>query len=142
MISPDSVVDRGLYHDKNEPLCHGHNRLHILFGESLCSQVGNFLKVGATAIIVAMAEAGIGPGVEVQLDSPLDALRTVAADLTLGRTLKLRGGGRMTAIEIQRAYLRKAEENLDCCSCRHLRRQSAWSGGVCSMHWIRDPRPQ
>jgi hypothetical protein len=113
VISPDSVEGRAIYHEKNEPLCRGHNRLHILFGESLCSQAGNFLKVGATAIIVAMAEAGMGPGAEVQLDSPLDALRTVAADLTLGKTLKLRGGGRMTAVEIQRVYLRKAEENLD-----------------------------
>ncbi len=113
VISPDSVDGRGIYHEKNEPLCRGHNRLHCLFGSSLCSQAANFVKVGATAIIVAMAEAGIGPGAGVQLDSPLDALRIVAADLTLRRTVKLQAGGRMTAVEIQRVYLRGAEENLD-----------------------------
>jgi proteasome accessory factor A len=113
VISPDSVEGRGIYHEKNEPLCRGNHRLHILFGESLCSHAGSFLKVGATAIIVAMAEAGAGPGAEVQLESPLDALRIVATDLSLRRALKLRGGRRMTAVEIQREYLRKAEENID-----------------------------
>ncbi len=113
VISPDSVEGRGIYHEKNEPLCRGHHRLHILCGECLCSFAGSFLKVGATAILVALAEAGVGPGAGVQLDSPLDALRTVAADLTLRRALKLRGGRRMTAVEIQREYLRTAEENLD-----------------------------
>ena len=37
-ISSDSTSDRGIYHSKNEPLCSGYNRLHILCGESLCSQ--------------------------------------------------------------------------------------------------------
>jgi hypothetical protein len=111
-ISSDSTSERGIFHTKDEPLCTGHHRLHILCGESLCSQLGMFVKFGATSLIVAMAEAGLAPGDAVQLDSPLNALRTVAGDLTLKRPLELKSSTRRTAIEIQRHYLEMAEAHL------------------------------
>jgi len=109
-ISSDSTSDRGIFHSKNEPLCTGYNRLHVLCGESLCSHLAMFVKFGATSLIVAMAEAGLWPGGQVQLDSPLAALRTVAGDLTLKAPLKLKDPARRTtAIAIQRHYLDLAE---------------------------------
>jgi hypothetical protein len=111
-ISSDSTSERGIFHTKDEPLCAGYHRLHVLCGESLCSQLAMFVKFGATSLIVAMAEAGLAPGDGVQLDSPLNALRTVAADLTLKRPLEMKGRARKTAIEIQRHYLEMAEAHL------------------------------
>ncbi len=109
-ISSDSTSERGIYHSKNEPLCTGYNRLHVLCGESLCSQLAMFVKLGATSLVVAMAEAGLEPGRAVQLDSPLSAWRTVAGDLTLTCPLKVKNPSRrMTAIKIQRHYLAMAE---------------------------------
>jgi proteasome accessory factor A len=111
-ISSDSTSERGIFHAKNEPLCAGYNRLHVLCGESLCSQLAMFVKFGATCLVVALAEAGVAPGGAVQLDSPLAALRTVAADLTLKRPLKVKDPSRrMTAFEIQRHYLAMAESH-------------------------------
>jgi proteasome accessory factor A len=111
-ISSDSTSERGIFHTKDEPLCAGYHRLHVLCGESLCSQLAMFVKFGATSLIVAMAEAGLAPGDAVQLDSPLNALRAVAGDLTLKRPLELTGSARRTAIEIQRHYLEMAEAHL------------------------------
>jgi proteasome accessory factor A len=109
-ISCDSTSDRGIFHSKNEPLCAGYNRLHVLCGESLCSQTAMFVKFGATCLVVAMAEAGLAPGSAVQLDSPLAALRTVSEDLSLKKPLKVKDPPRrMAAIEIQRHYLKMAE---------------------------------
>ena len=128
-ISSDSTSDRGIYHSKNEPLCSGYNRLHILCGESLCSQFSMFVKFGATCLVVAMAEAGLAPGSTVQLDSPLTALRTVASDLTLTSPLKVRNPSRrMTAIEIQRHYLAMAEAH-----CRDAF-MPPWAPRFCE-HW-------
>jgi proteasome accessory factor A len=130
-ISPDSTGERGIFHAKNEPLCVGYNRLHVLCGESLCSHFAMFVKFGATCLVVAMAEAGLTPGSAVQLDSPLVALRTVAADLTLKRPLKMKDPPRrMTAIEIQRHYLAMAEA--------HARDSfmPLWAPEVCR-HWRR-----
>ena len=109
-ISNDSTSDRGIFHRKNEPLCSGYNRLHVICGESLCSHLSMFVKFGATCLVVAMAEAGLSPGSAVQLDSPLKALRTIASDLTLTSPVKMRNPSRqMTAIEIQKHYLNMAE---------------------------------
>jgi len=115
-ISSDSTSERGIFHAKNEPLCAGYNRLHVLCGESLCSQLAMFVKFGATCLVVAMAEAGLAPGRAVQLDSPLAALRAVAADLNLKMPLKMKDPPRrMTAIEIQRHYLAMAEAHSRAC---------------------------
>jgi len=111
-ISPDSTSERGIFHSKDEPLCEGHHRLHVLCGENLCSHLAMFVKFGATSLIVAMAEAGLAPGNQVQLTSPLNALRTVAFDQTLKRPLELNSGARSTAVEIQRHYLEMAEAHL------------------------------
>jgi hypothetical protein len=130
-ISPDSTGERGIFHSKNEPLCAGYNRLHVLLGESLCSRLAMFVKFGATCLVVAMAEEGLTPGRAVQLDSPLAALRAVAADLTLKRPLKVKDPPRrMTAIEIQRHYLELADA--------HSREafMPLWAPEVCQ-HWRR-----
>ncbi|MGA7341192.1 MAG: proteasome accessory factor PafA2 family protein [Terracidiphilus sp.] len=109
-VSSDSTSERGIYHTKNETLCAGHNRLHVLCGESLCSHLAMFVKFGATCLVVAMAEAGLAPGNAVQLDSPAAALRAVADDPTLTKPLKVKDPSRrMTALEIQRHYLGIAE---------------------------------
>jgi proteasome accessory factor A len=111
-ISSDSTSDRGIFHTKDEPLCAGHHRLHVLCGESLCSHTAMFVKFGATSLIVAMTEAGLCPGDGVQLASPLAALRTVAGDPACSKPLKVKGPARMTAIEIQRHYLAMAEAHV------------------------------
>jgi len=108
----DSTNARGIFHSKNEPLCSGYSRLHVICGESLCSHLAMFVKFGATSLVVAMAEAGLAPGAAVELDSPLSAFRTVASDLTLKQPLKMKGHPhRMNAIDIQKHYLALAEEH-------------------------------
>src|SRR3984957_5522830 len=92
-ISGDSTGNRGIFHTKNESLSgDGDNRLHILCGESLCSETAIVLKIGTTALVVAMAEAGLKPGADVRLASPLEALRTVSTDVTCKQELRLAGG--------------------------------------------------
>jgi hypothetical protein len=109
--SENSTSDRGIWHSKSESLCSGYNRLHVICGESLCSGVANFLKVGTTALIVAMTDAGLTPGSRVALANPLAALQQVAKDPTCSRPIKMADGGHMTAVAIQRHYLEQAESN-------------------------------
>jgi proteasome accessory factor A len=120
-----STGGRGIWHNKSESLCEGYGRLHVLCGESLCSETATFLKVGVTALIVAMADAGLEPGKAVQLADPLEALRTVANDVTCKKPLKMKDGSRRTAIEVQREYLKVAEANLGAAI------MPEWAGEVC-----------
>jgi hypothetical protein len=107
--SSNSVNSRGIFHTKDEPLCRGYHRLHVICGESLCSQLGMWLKIGTTALVVALVEAGLAPGKGVMLASPLRAMRRFAGDTTCKESARLRSGARASAIEIQRHYLQLAE---------------------------------
>ena len=112
VISGSSTGSRGIFHTKDESLSSsGYHRLHVLCGESLCSEIAAFLKIGATALVVAMAEAGLKPGRAVRLENPLEALQAVARDATCRTPLKLADGGCRTALEIQRHYLELAESH-------------------------------
>ena len=127
VVTLSSTSERGIWHDKSEPLCSGYSRLHVICGESLCSQTATFLKIGATALIVAMADAGLVPGSAVQLAEPLEAMQKVAGDATCKRALRLADGRILTAVAIQRHYLEAAEAHLG------ARFMPEWAAEVCRL---------
>lgn len=110
VISSASTRERGVFHTKDEPLCRGgFHRLHLICGESNCSETATLLKVGATALIVAMIEAGLKPGNAVKLRSPLEAMRTFSRDPGCKKTVEGVNGRKLTALDIQNHYLAQAE---------------------------------
>jgi proteasome accessory factor A len=113
-ISEQSTHARGIFHTKNESLSsNGYHRLHLLCGESLCSETSAWLKVGTTALVVALIDAGLWPGNAVELQDPLAAMRAFAADPTLSVKARTCDGRELSAIEVQRHYLQTAEAHLD-----------------------------
>jgi len=130
-VSGHSTHDRGIFHTKDEPLCtNGYHRLHILCGESQCSQLGTFLKIGTTALVVRMIEAGVCRGHEMALQSPPFAMRGFASDPSCTRREALKSRKKLSALEIQRHYLDAAEA--------HVSRDfmPPWAGEVCA-EWRR-----
>jgi proteasome accessory factor A len=125
VVSRSSTNERGIWHTKSESLCSGYHRLHVLCGESLCSETATFLKIGATALIVAMADAGLAPGNAVKLADPLEAMQQIARDVTCKRPLRMADKSFMPAIEIQRHYLEMAEAHLSDSF------MPAWAAEVC-----------
>ena len=112
-MSPESTGHRGIVHTKDEPLTmRGYHRFHVLCGESLCSHIASWLKVGATALVVAMIEAGLTVGDDVALASPLRAMRTFACDPLCRAVVPAKDGPGLTAGMIQRHYLTLAEDHL------------------------------
>jgi proteasome accessory factor A len=111
VVSSSSTGERGIFHDKDEPLAGpGFHRLHILAGESLCSQRAMWLKAATTALVVALIEAGFQPGAAVRLKSPLDAMRAIAADPECKAPIALASGEQSGAVAVQRHYLDLAEK--------------------------------
>ncbi len=114
VISSESTHNRGIFHTKNETLAkQGYNRLHIICGESLSSQTASWLKLGTTALVVALIEAGLCDSQPVRLKSPLEAMQSFARDVDCTVTAESQEGRPLTAIEIQRHYLNLVEANLD-----------------------------
>jgi proteasome accessory factor A len=125
-VSGDSTATRGIFHAKDESLSSaGYHRLHVICGESVCSDLALWLKAGATALVVALVEAGVEPGEGVQLRTPLESMRRFASDPTCRETGVNAQGYRVTAIEIQRHYLALARAH-----ARHPAMPS-WTEEVC-----------
>jgi hypothetical protein len=109
--SSESGRSRAIVHRKNEPLSAGFNRLHLVCGESLSSDLAAWLKVGTTALVVAMIDRGLAPAAGAAPNSPYRAMKAFAKDPTC-RVSVPTSSGRETAISIQRRYLETAEAHL------------------------------
>jgi proteasome accessory factor A len=124
--SGNSTADRGIVHTKDEPLAEeGYHRLHLLCGESLRSDVAVWLKLGATALVVALIEAGHACSDTVAPRAPLPALHAFARDSQCTKRVQTVGGERLSALQIQRYFLAEAEAHL------HEEFMPAWAGEVC-----------
>jgi tetratricopeptide (TPR) repeat protein len=113
-VSNDSTCHRGIFHTRNQSLCgNGYKRLHNLCGESLNSQIATWLKIGTTAIVIAMIEAGKRPGDAMDFPDPLAAMRLFAADPSCQVSVRLANGREVTILDVQFHYLHYAEKFAD-----------------------------
>jgi len=126
IVSDSSTQNRGIFHTKDETLSSdGYHRLHILCGESLASERASWLRIGVTALIVALIEAGERPAENLQLQTPLKAMTAIASDPTCQKEVRLADGRSMTAREIQFEYLRQVKARL------REAYMPAWAEDVC-----------
>ncbi|MER3559338.1 MAG: hypothetical protein C4336_07760, partial [Armatimonadota bacterium] len=83
-------------------------RLHLLFGEANMSEYATMLKVGTTCLALTLAEEG-ALGDDVLIDDPVAALRTISRDQSYRWLVKRLRRGTISAIDLQRIYLRAAQ---------------------------------
>lgn len=86
-----------------------HYRHQINFGSAIMSDIGLFLTVGTTALIIKMLNDGCCVGGIYTLDDPLKALKILRADFSWQNPLELETGSVASPLEIQRHYLKAAE---------------------------------
>lgn len=79
-------------------------RLQIGLGDSNMAETAEYLRIGATMLVLDVIEAGEMPRVP-RIRRPIRALRAICADPTLRTTVALSGGRNWTALHIQRFYL-------------------------------------
>ncbi len=110
-IGLETTLKRPIVNTRDEPHCDAskYRRLHVIVGDANMSEVATFVKVGATAIVLAMIEDDV-LGDDLALGNPVAAIRQVSHDPTLTRTIMLRDGSRSTALEIQWALLERARK--------------------------------
>ena len=84
-----------------------YRRLHVIVGDANLSEVATFLKVGTTALVLAMIEDDWfeRQRAHLALRAPVPAMRQVSYDLTLGSPIELADGRSMTALEMQWEHL-------------------------------------
>ncbi len=111
--SSSTTSSRSIINTRDEPHADAerYRRLHIIVGDSNMSEYATYLKVGTTALILSMIEAGFTVG-GVELEDPVKALREISRDLTMKKRIRLEGGKEVSAIDLQRVYLSRAKEYL------------------------------
>jgi proteasome accessory factor A len=113
-ISCSTTSSRPIINTRDEPHAdpQKYRRLHIIVGDSNMSEVSNYLKIGATALVLQVIEEG-GLHDRMSIEDPIRAIREISMDPTLTRKVRLEGGRELTAIEIQREYLDSVQAFLD-----------------------------
>jgi proteasome accessory factor A len=112
VISEGAQSDRAIFTTRQEPLSRSrYGRLHLLCGEGVRYDMSEYLRCGATALIVRLIDSGLIPakGVEIK---PLLAIRAVAGDVRCRLEIGRLNGRAVTAIDIQRHYLEQVEAQL------------------------------
>jgi len=110
-IGLETTLKRPIVNTRDEPHADAqkYRRLHVIVGDANMSEVATYLKVGTTAIVLAMIEDD-ELGDDLLLGNPVAAIRQVSHDPSLRQTIMLRDGSRATALEIQWGLLERARK--------------------------------
>ena len=106
-VGLETTVRRPIINTRDEPHAHFDTwrRLHVIIGDANMSEYSAWLRVGTTALVLDLIEAGRAP--KIRLADPVEALKAISHDPTLKTTVST-DQGPMTAVEIQRLYLQAA----------------------------------
>jgi proteasome accessory factor A len=119
-VGLETTLKRPIVNTRDEPHCDPlkYRRLHVIVGDANLAEVATFLKLGTTALVLAMIEDGQITR-DLTLADPVTAIREVSHDPSLRQTVALRNGERMTALDVQWALYEMADRyatrhGLDC----------------------------
>lgn len=116
-IGLETTLRRPIVNTRDEPhaVHDAYRRLHVIIGDATLSQHATWLRMGMTALVLALAEAGTAPRIE--LEDPVAALQTISRDPSLQAAVPAavvhddgtRLSASLTGLDILRAYLEAAE---------------------------------
>ncbi len=116
-VGLETTLKRPIINTRDEPHAdpEKYRRLHVIIGDANLSEVSTYLKVGTTALVLAMIEDAwlTRNEVDLSVDGPVSALRAVSHDPSLQHRVVLRDGRRMTAVQLQLAYLEQARKYVE-----------------------------
>jgi proteasome accessory factor A len=110
-VGLETTLKRPIVNTRDEPHCDPtkYRRLHVIVGDANMSETATYVKLGAASILLAMIEDD-QMGDDLALAHPVSAIRQISHDPSLRRTVMLRNGQRVTALEIQWQLLERAQK--------------------------------
>jgi proteasome accessory factor A len=102
-IGLETTLKRPIVNTRDEPHADParFRRLHVIVGDANLSEVATFLKVGTTALVLAMIEDGYLDNSDLSLANPVSAIHQVSLDVSLTRALELANGSTATPLDLQ-----------------------------------------
>jgi proteasome accessory factor PafA2 len=114
-VGLETTLKRPIINTRDEPHAdpEKYRRLHVIIGDANMSEISSYLKLGTTAMVLAMIEDRF-LATELGIESPVAELRSISHDPSCQHLIALRDGRKMTAVQLQMEYLelaRKYTEN-------------------------------
>jgi proteasome accessory factor A len=111
-VGLETTLKRPIINTRDEPHADAqkYRRLHVITGDANLAEVATFLKLGTTALVLAMIEDDT-LGEPLALARPVAAMHQVSWDLSLSQPLELADGSRCTAVEVQWRLLEAARRH-------------------------------
>ncbi|NMN98708.1 depupylase/deamidase Dop [Antrihabitans stalactiti] len=113
-VGLETTLKRGIINTRDEPHADAdkYRRLHVIIGDANLAELSTYLKVGTTALVLDLIEAGIDLS-DLQLARPVTAVHTISHDPTLRATVALADGRELTGLALQRIYLDRVAKFVD-----------------------------
>jgi proteasome accessory factor PafA2 len=113
-VGLETTLKRPIINTRDEPHAdpEKYRRLHVIIGDANLSEVSTYLKVGTTALVLAMIEDKFITR-DLGVEQPVRSLRAVSHDPSLQHLLQLHDGRTLTAVQLQMEYLDLARKYVE-----------------------------
>src|SRR5947208_11885789 len=108
VVSIDTMNRRPLINTRDEPHADASRfrRFHLILGDSNMSEWATAMKIGTTSLVLDLIERGEAPQLEIA--QPIHANKSISREETYDWIIELTDGRKISAIDVQRIYLRAA----------------------------------
>jgi proteasome accessory factor A len=113
-VGLETTLKRPIINTRDEPHADAdkYRRLHVIIGDANLSEISTYLKAGTTSLVLSMIEQRyLNP--DLGIADPVAELKAVSHDPTLSHLIRMRDGRRLTALDLQWAYLERARSFVD-----------------------------
>ncbi len=104
-VGLETTLKRPIINTRDEPHAdpEKYRRLHVIIGDANLAEISTYLKVGTTALVLAMIEdRAFDPSTwDLAPATPIAALRAVSHDPSLTQLVELQNGRALTAVQMQ-----------------------------------------
>ncbi|MGE5291639.1 MAG: depupylase/deamidase Dop [Micromonosporaceae bacterium] len=113
-VGLETTLKRPIINTRDEPHAdpEKYRRLHVIIGDANMSEISTYLKLGTTALVLAMIEEKFLDS-DLSIETPVAELRAVSHDPSCKHLITLRSGRKLTAIQLQLEYLEYARKYVE-----------------------------
>jgi proteasome accessory factor PafA2 len=110
-VGLETTLKRPIINTRDEPHAdpEKYRRLHVIIGDANMSELSTYLKLGTTALVLAMIEDRF-IATDLSIDGPVAQLRAVSHDPSARHLIPMRDGRKLTAVQVQMEYLELARK--------------------------------
>jgi proteasome accessory factor A len=113
-VGLETTLKRPIVNTRDEPHADAerYRRLHVIIGDANLAEISTYLKVGTTALVLAMIEENYLAD-DLAIAQPVRELHEISHDPSLTHVVQLADGRTMTALDLQGEYFDRARKFVD-----------------------------